>query len=535
MPHLPICSATQSVAALNEILIQNSEAESVVPHRSSPPQELPPDTTEYPLECSKFRDVAFPHGLRQLHRNSDALPASAESKILLDLAPRTLLAAGGMVELMVRTKVGHYIDFRALEATYVAFADHGLRHVPASRADVFQNRFITMLEKRLLMRFVKSAMTEPPASVSSVSEEESVGLTFEDEMRLASLTEKLKTFLNYGVALSVVSAADIPALDARESVALFQRSLMRFGTRTPFLYSNYGSSELSQAFCRLSAVHGGTYVLRRGVTAVVAAKSDEDSESPQIVRVVTDNGEHVECKALISTASALKGVGPDNSTDSTHTGSVWRAMCVLDGSIVSESSSRVLVVIPKGTLGNKTATVRLRQLDSTVSVCPPGNFVLYAETMGGEGNEADVKSVLENYVSINADINQDGEVLEAEGNIPFTGEEKSEPNGYQAIHDDSLPSCEADQKPRLLWGAVYSRSINESPALRPSKFDGLYLMAEGGAESDAAFCLEMAQIAFDQMLPDATFFESEGDKQPDDLVDGEQEQDEIVPQKTNED
>lgn len=45
---------------------------------------------------------------------------------------------------------------------------------------------------------------------------------------------------------------------------LYLNSMTRFaGMTSPYLYPLYGLGELPQAFARLAAVHGGTYMLNR--------------------------------------------------------------------------------------------------------------------------------------------------------------------------------------------------------------------------------------------------------------------------------
>ena len=57
-----------------------------------------------------------------------------------------------------------------------------------------------------------------------------------------------------------------PALEIIAKMQLYLDSMTRFaGMTSPFLYPLYGLGELPQAFARLAAVHGGTYMLNRGL------------------------------------------------------------------------------------------------------------------------------------------------------------------------------------------------------------------------------------------------------------------------------
>lgn len=49
---------------------------------------------------------------------------------------------------------------------------------------------------------------------------------------------------------------------------LYSQSVYRFG-KSPYLYPLYGLGELPQAFARLSAVYGGTYMLDKPIDELV--------------------------------------------------------------------------------------------------------------------------------------------------------------------------------------------------------------------------------------------------------------------------
>ena len=63
-------------------------------------------------------------------------------------------------------------------------------------------------------------------------------------------------------------AAQGSALDLVERCQLYAESLMRY-EKSPYLYPLYGLGELPQAFARLAAVYGGTYMLHKPIERVV--------------------------------------------------------------------------------------------------------------------------------------------------------------------------------------------------------------------------------------------------------------------------
>lgn len=491
------------------------------------------------IPAKPFRKSAFPHGTQLLPPSTaaDALSPDVEPRIHIDLAPQLLMGAGPMVELLAKTRVGHYLDFRALDAIFLAFPADGLRRVPASRSDIFRDRFLTMPEKRLLMRFLKGAdpsLGDPTgaasAPVPAPSGDGSAGEPTEADdgapvaaekkepfataMQEAGLTDKLQKLLSYAVVMSADGPGDMSKTDAVAAISLYQRSLMRFRIATPLLYANYGSVELAQAFCRLCAVRGGVYVLRRRASSLVSvpAESDARTEKRSLHTVVTDCGEQVRCKAVFGSGAALPslscaGASGTDADDDAHSRMHWRAACVVDGSVVRGDAKRVLLVVPRGARGNDTATVHVRQLDTSVKVCPAGMFVLYAETFGDEGSAADLRAVLESYITMGGVDN----VSESEPRSEEEGLGEEEEPAAAAPAD---ASCEAERKPNLLWGLMYARPVRKAaPAETAAGVTGVHVLGEGGAETDSSFAVEEARRLFEHVLPDAAFFEEPDDEE----------------------
>ena len=474
---------------------------------------LPDNCDVHAVQRLNFCDIAFPYGVKRLvPADLHLIDSNERRKIYLDLSTRTLMASGPTIDVMVRTKVGHYIDFRPIESTFVAFDADGLRKVPCSRADVFQNRYISMLEKRLLMRFIKASSAAMNPSPDNNSDEEKTvdesksnddETMFEEHMQLSGLTDKLKAFFWHAVVLGgEKDPKNTPVSVATNAIVRFQNSLMRFGTPTPFLYSNHGAAEIAQAFCRMCAVKGGTYVLRRGVSAIV-------TEDEKVTGVVTEAGEFLRCKALFSSVASKLGGNISAPVDKLSL--VWRAVCVVDGSLVRGNEKRALIVVPKGTLGNSGATVRIFQLDSAVAVCPEGKFVIHAQTTGSDGVESDLMNVLKHYTCLyNRATEIDDAEVEREGNDECPGENNAKVNGIEK--QKIPPSCEATKKPRVLWGVMYSRDTQPTPSVFESQHRGLNFLAEGGSEIDGEFCVDTARLAFEKVMPGAIFFGAEDEE-----------------------
>lgn len=69
----------------------------------------------------------------------------------IDLSPKLLYARGDFVELLVRSAVSKYLEFRCLNTTYT-YLDHAFHKVPVTKSDVFSSSLLNMVEKRQMMK-----------------------------------------------------------------------------------------------------------------------------------------------------------------------------------------------------------------------------------------------------------------------------------------------------------------------------------------------------------------------------------------------
>lgn len=63
------------------------------------------------------------------------------------------------MELLISSNISRYAEFRAVDRI-VTCVDNQMKVVPCSRADVFTNKNVTVLEKRLLMKALSSCLND---------------------------------------------------------------------------------------------------------------------------------------------------------------------------------------------------------------------------------------------------------------------------------------------------------------------------------------------------------------------------------------
>lgn len=88
--------------------------------------------------------------------------------------------------------------------------------------------------------------------------------TFRCYLEYKRLTQNLIHYILYSIGMCDDQTL---CLDGVRRVKKFLQSLGRYGN-TPFLFPMYGCGEIPQCFCRLSAVFGGIYCLKRPITEI---------------------------------------------------------------------------------------------------------------------------------------------------------------------------------------------------------------------------------------------------------------------------
>jgi len=294
--------------------------------------------------------------------NRELLMAQSR-KFNLDLTPRLLFARGPMVELLISSNISRYTEFKSVTRV-LTMLEGKLEQVPSSRNDVFNTRHISVVEKRVLMKFLTQCMQEEDSEQDSSK-------TFGDYLKSCKLTPNLTHFVVHSIAMAPL---DCPLAEGLQATRKFLSSLGRFGP-TPFLWSMYGTGELPQAFCRLCAVFGGVYYLGRSLEGMVMKEGKASG-------VVTE-GKVINCEHLVMPESKL----PSKLLVEKNTVTTSRAMFISNESLLpTEKEQLTFLSLPQ--TSNKAISVV--EVGAGTAACPKGLHVIHASVEG----ELDLDAIL---------------------------------------------------------------------------------------------------------------------------------------------
>lgn len=167
---------------------------------------------------------------------------------------------------MITSNISRYAEFRAVDRV-ATVKDSSIKTVPCSRADVFTNKDVNVVEKRLLMKFLNACMSHEQDQDEFKGYEDK---TLEEYLKHKKLTPNLIHYILYAIGMG---DKNTNCLEGVKNVSNFLSSLGRFGN-TPFLFPMYGAGEIPQCFCRLCAVFGGIYCLNSPTSCLHFKKDD---------------------------------------------------------------------------------------------------------------------------------------------------------------------------------------------------------------------------------------------------------------------
>jgi len=286
----------------------------------------------------------------------------------IDLTPRLLYARGSMVELLISSNISRYTEFKSVTRVLTQIEGR-LEHVPSSRADVFGTKHISVVEKRILMKFLSAVNQKEDIAAESENK------SFRDFLKQEKLTENLIHFVVHSIAM--VKPEDSASLGLQQTKK-FLSSLGRFGS-TPFLWSMYGSGELPQAFCRLCAVFGGVYYLGRSLSKLIVKEG-------RCVGLVTE-GKRINCEQLILSDTFT----PDSILPSTaEQARTQRCIYITDKSLLpTEKEQITLLSLPSQNL------LHVIEVGPGTAACPRGLQVVHGSCVDDDTDiDASIRSVL---------------------------------------------------------------------------------------------------------------------------------------------
>ncbi|KAG8500400.1 hypothetical protein CXB51_004390 [Gossypium anomalum] len=277
-----------------------------------------------------------------------------------------MMANGSLVRILIHTDVTKYLNFKAVDGSFV-YNKSKIYKVPATDVEALKSPLMGLFEKRRARKFFIYVQDYDENDPKSHEGLDLTKVTAKELISKYGLEDDTIDFIGHALALySSDNYLDQPALDFVKRMKLYAESLARFQGGSPYIYPLYGLGELPQAFARLSAVYGGTYMLNKPECKI------EYGDGGKVIGV-TSEGETAKCKKVVCDPSYL----PDKVK---KVGKVARAVCIMSHPIPDTNDSHsAQVIVPQKQLGRKS-DMYLFCCSYAHNVAPKGKFIAFVST-----------------------------------------------------------------------------------------------------------------------------------------------------------
>ncbi|XP_070808230.1 rab proteins geranylgeranyltransferase component A 1 [Pituophis catenifer annectens] len=377
----------------------------------------------------------------------------------IDLISKLLYSRGLLIDLLIKSNVSRYAEFKNVTRILV-LRDGRVEQVPCSRADIFNNKQLTMVEKRMLMRFLTFCLDFEQRPDEYQAQKD---CKFADYLKTQKLTPNLQHFILHSIAM--VSEADCCTIDGLKATQKFLQCLGRYGN-TPFLFPLYGQGEIPQCFCRMCAVFGGIYCLRHSIKCLVL-----DKELQRCKAVIDHFGQRISASYFVVEDSYLS----EKICKNVSYRQISRAILITDGSIQNnESSDQQISILTVPPQEKGQPAVFLVELCSSAMICMKNTYLVHLTCPSIQTAKEDLTHVVEQLFS----------VAETEGEDEGEG-----------------------TKPQVLWSVYFN--MRDSSSVDRASYDNLpsnmYVCSgpDGALGNDCA--VKQAEAIFQEMFPSEEF------------------------------
>uniref|UniRef100_A0A803WAG8 Rab proteins geranylgeranyltransferase component A n=1 Tax=Ficedula albicollis TaxID=59894 RepID=A0A803WAG8_FICAL len=288
----------------------------------------------------------------------------------IDLVSKLLYSRGLLIDLLIKSNVSRYAEFK--NATRVlAFREGKVEQVPCSRADVFNSRQLTMVEKRMLMKFLTFCLDYEQHPEEYQDYESS---TFAQFLQTRKLTPSLQHFILHSIAM--VSETESSTLEGLQATKKFLQCLGRYGN-TPFLFPLYGQGEIPQCFCRCKAI-------------------------------VDHFGQRINANYFIVEDSYLS----ESTCTNVPYRQISRAVLISDQSLLNTDSEQQVSILTVPPLEQGRAAVRVIELCSSTMTCMKDTYLVHLTCPSTKTAREDLEPVVQKLFNLNTEKETENEELE---------------------------------------------------------------------------------------------------------------------------
>jgi len=311
---------------------------------------------------------------------ADEAKLGASRDYNVDLIPKFIMASGLLVQILIKTDVTRYLEFKSVDGSFVVNGGKVYK-VPSTSGEALKSPLMGILEKRRcgkFLEYVGNYEEEDPKTHSGYNLKK---MTSAELFKQYGLSNETIEFIGHAMALHQNDEfLNQPALETAQRVRQYGESVLRYGN-SPYIYPLYGLGEMPQGFARLSAIYGGTYMLNKPVEAIVY------DDAGKVVGVKSE-GEVAKCKFVIGDPSYF----PEKVK---KVGQVIRCICILAAPINGTNNAESAQIIIPLREAKRKHDIYISMVSFAHHIAPKGKYVALVSTIvEGSNPEAELEFAL---------------------------------------------------------------------------------------------------------------------------------------------
>jgi len=250
-----------------------------------------------------------------------------------------------------------------VDGSYV-LKDKKISKVPATEKEALSSSLMGMLEKMRFKDFLTFVTDYDPANPKTQQGIAPDAKTA-DMMKKYKLDEGTMDIVGHALALYADEGwVNERAKATIDRVSLYMDSLRAYG-KSPYLYPVYGLGDLPQAFARLAAIYGGTFMLNKKIDGLRMENGR--------VTGVRSGDEVAKCSLVIGDPSYFPELVK-------KVGDVVRCIAILDHAIDhTDNSESVQIIIPQNQVKRKH-DIYVSAVSFAHNVAPKGKWLAIVST-----------------------------------------------------------------------------------------------------------------------------------------------------------
>jgi len=294
---------------------------------------------------------------------NDKLGASRDYNV--DLIPKFLMSCGTLVQILVKTDVTRYLEFKAVDGSFVVNGGKVYK-VPSTGAEALKSSLMGILEKRRCQKFLEYIGEYDIDNPKTHQGMDLRKVSCEEVFNHFGLKADTIDFIGHAMALRDNDEyLKTPALETMNRIRLYGESVLRYGN-SPYIYPLYGLAEMPQGFARLSAIYGGTYMLNKPIEEIIYGPDGK-------VVGVKSEGEVAKCKLVIGDPSYF----PNKVK---KVGQVASCICILSSPVAGTNNAESAQIIIPQKEAHRKYDIYISVVSFAHNVATKGKYIALVST-----------------------------------------------------------------------------------------------------------------------------------------------------------